>query len=76
MCYADDALPPFPPIRGGAPDGEQLVLASADGTRSGAYGAHPDRANGAGIVILPDVRGLHHFYEELALRFAETGLQA
>ncbi len=76
MCYADDALPPFPPIRGGAPDGEQLVLASADSTRFGAYGAHPDRANGAGIVILPDVRGLHHFYEELALRFGETGLQA
>jgi carboxymethylenebutenolidase len=31
---------------------------------------------GAGIVILPDVRGLHPFYEELALRFAENGVDA
>jgi carboxymethylenebutenolidase len=27
-------------------------------------------------VILPDVRGLHPFYEELALRFAERGIDA
>ncbi len=30
----------------------------------------------AGMVILPDVRGLHRFYEELALRFAERGIDA
>jgi carboxymethylenebutenolidase len=29
-----------------------------------------------GVVILPDVRGLYHFYEELALRFAERGYAA
>src|SRR5262249_60403121 len=29
-----------------------------------------------GIVILPDVRGLYRFYEELALRFAERGYRA
>jgi carboxymethylenebutenolidase len=28
------------------------------------------------MVILPDVRGLHQFYKELALRFAETGVAA
>jgi carboxymethylenebutenolidase len=28
------------------------------------------------VVILPDVRGLHPFYEELALRFAEAGVHA
>ena len=27
-------------------------------------------------MILPDVRGLYHFYEELALRFAERGYAA
>jgi carboxymethylenebutenolidase len=27
-------------------------------------------------VVLPDVRGLHPFFEELALRFAEAGIQA
>jgi carboxymethylenebutenolidase len=29
-----------------------------------------------GVVILPDVRGLYRFYEELALRFAERGMNA
>lgn len=28
------------------------------------------------MLILPDVRGLHAFYEELALRFAEAGMEA
>ena len=28
------------------------------------------------MIILPDVRGLHQFYEELALRFAEAGVDA
>ena len=27
-------------------------------------------------MILPDVRGLHPFFEELALRFAEAGVHA
>ena len=27
-------------------------------------------------MILPDVRGLYLFYEELALRFAEAGIDA
>src|SRR5690606_38938971 len=31
---------------------------------------------GAGIVVLPDVRGLHPYYEELALRLAEHGVDA
>ena len=34
------------------------------------------RAVRTGIVILPDVRGLYRFYEELALRFAERGFPA
>jgi carboxymethylenebutenolidase len=33
----------------------------------------PDEPGGAGVVVLPDVRGLYRFYEELALRFAERG---
>jgi carboxymethylenebutenolidase len=35
--------------------------------------ASPERAARAGIVILPDVRGLHPYYEDLAVRFAEAG---
>ena len=34
------------------------------------------RRVGAGIVILPDVRGLFTYYEELTLRFAEAGVDA
>jgi carboxymethylenebutenolidase len=41
-----------------------------------AFAASPDYASGIGVVILPDVRGLYRFYEELALRFAERGHNA
>lgn len=35
-----------------------------------------DRPDAAGVVVLPDVRGLHPFYEELAVRFGEAGINA
>ncbi len=35
-----------------------------------------EQPGGPGIVVLPDVRGLHPFFEELALRFAEAGVHA
>ena len=76
MCYDDDARPPLPPIRGAAIDAGELTLTSADGTRVAAYAARPAAPSGAGIVVLPDVRGLYPFYEELALRFAEAGAEA
>jgi len=76
MCYGDDALAPFPPIRGGADDRGDLVLESADGTKFGAYYAHPDTPSTRAVVILPDVRGLHNFYKDLAVRFAEASLHA
>jgi carboxymethylenebutenolidase len=41
-----------------------------------AYAARAERSGGPGIVVLPDVRGLHPFFEELALRFAEAGVHA
>jgi len=57
---------------------EHVVLASTDGTRLAAFSASPaDPASTVvGVVILPDVRGLHAFYEQLALRFAEHGIVA
>jgi carboxymethylenebutenolidase len=51
-------------------------LTSADGTEFMAFAARAARPSGAGIVILPDIRGLHDFYKELAERFAEAGLDA
>ncbi|MBI2766735.1 MAG: dienelactone hydrolase family protein [Chloroflexi bacterium] len=76
MCYDIDARPPILPIAGAAIDSEDAVLTSADGTKFAAFAARAGRPNGAGIVVLPDVRGLFSFYEELALRFAEEGINA
>lgn len=74
MCYDADARPPLPPIRGAALDAGTLTLTSADGTAFAAYAARAATPSGAGMVVLPDVRGLNPFYEELTLRFAEAGL--
>jgi carboxymethylenebutenolidase len=76
VCFDHDSLPPIPVIRGAAVAHEELVLEAADGNRFAAFAAVPDEPNGAGVVILPDVRGLYRFYEELALRFAERGYTA
>lgn len=76
MCYADDARPPLPPISGAASDHGDLVLTSSDGTKFGAYFARASKPSGAGMVVLPDVRGLHQFYKELTQRFAEAGIDS
>ena len=76
MCYSDDARPPLPPISGAAADQGELVLSSSDGTKFGAYFARAEKPTGAGMVVMPDVRGLHQFYRELAQRFAEAGIDA
>lgn len=76
MCYNADASPPIDPIEGGASGHEDLVLGTVDGNRFAAFAATSAKGKGPGVVILPDVRGLHHFYEELALRFAEHGYDA
>ncbi len=76
MCYDDNARPPSPPGKTGHAHGHDLVLTAADGNRFAAYAAHPDQAAGAQVLIYPDVRGLHQFYKELALRFAEVGIAA
>ena len=85
MCHSDESSPPAAPgavgaVRAGT-HGE-IVLEAADGNRFGAYFA--GQASGAvvaerplaGVVIMPDVRGLHGFYRELAERFAEIGVNA
>ncbi len=78
MCFDLDSQPPVHPLHGSDARGEELTLTSADGTPFAAYRAHADsaRRNGAGIVVLPDVRGLYQFYKDLAMRFAEAGVEA
>lgn len=79
MCYETSARPPIPPVAGGAPaEGQSLTLRSEDGNEFRAYAA---RAVAEGeisraVVILPDVRGLHPFYEDLARRFGDLGIHA
>src|SRR3954470_18777218 len=76
MCFELDSLPPVPVVAGAAVSHEDLELEAADGTSFAAFHASPDDRADVGVVVLPDVRGLYRFYEELALRFAEHGIVA
>ena len=76
MCFDLDSSPPIPVISGGAIAHEELELESRDGTRFAAFAALPEEPTTTGVLILPDVRGLYRFYEELALRYAERGYAA
>ena len=76
MCFEHDSVPPIPVIAGAAVSHHDLVLEAPDGNRLAAFAATPDEPNDVGVVILPDVRGLYRFFEELALRFAERGYTA
>jgi carboxymethylenebutenolidase len=73
VCFDHDSSPPVPPISGAAVEHQDLVLEAGDGNRFAAFAANPEEPTTAGVVVLPDVRGLYRFYEELALRFAERG---
>ncbi|HUQ42159.1 MAG TPA: dienelactone hydrolase family protein [Candidatus Limnocylindrales bacterium] len=79
MCYPPGARPPdlpedLRPITGGA-GGEDVILTSTDGTTLRAF-LSKARSGETGVVIAPDIRGLHRFYEELAERFADAGVHA
>jgi len=76
MCFDSDSRPPIPAITGGATDTRDLRLTSADGTTFMAYGARATTPTGAGMIVIPDVRGLHQYYKELAVRFAEVGVDS
>ncbi|WP_020574877.1 dienelactone hydrolase family protein [Actinopolymorpha alba] len=76
MCFAYDAQPPEPPGAADVVPGTPLTLTSADGTEFAAFRAEAAPPSGAGVVILPDIRGLFAFYERLAERFASVGIDA
>jgi carboxymethylenebutenolidase len=76
VCFDHDSRPPIAPIAGGALDGSLVELTARDGNRFAAFRTRPTAPGRAAVVILPDVRGLHPYYEELALRFAERGIDA
>ena len=73
MCHDHDSRPPAPPRTGDVAERGVLTLTSADGTEFSAAYAAPAAEPRVGVVVLPDVRGLHPYYVALAERFAETG---
>ena len=76
MCHDPDSSPPIPPIAGASVSHDDVVLAAADGTLFAAFAAGPEGPARCGVVVLPDVRGLHRFYEELVLRLGEQDVAA
>jgi carboxymethylenebutenolidase len=74
MCHDHDSRPPAPPRSGDVAERGVLTLTSADGTEFSAAYAAPAASAGTGVVLLPDVRGLHPFYVALAEQFAQAGL--
>lgn len=74
MCHALDAYPPASPVvTGTVASRERFEITAADGNRFAAYRAAPSAPNGRSVLLLPDFRGLHPFYEALCDRFAEAG---
>ncbi|MGI5131462.1 dienelactone hydrolase family protein [Pseudonocardia sp. CA-107938] len=76
MCHSTASRPPAPPLVLPTDRHAALVLETAAGVRSVAYEAHPATPSTRGVVILPDVRGAHRYYRDLAVRFAEAGMHA
>ena len=76
MCHDDDSRPPAPPVIGPVREHGPITLISADGTQVMGYRAVPEPSPRGGVVIIPDVRGLHPYYEHLTVRFAEAGFAA
>ena len=72
MCFDPDSEPPVAPS-GASVRTERVVLAAADGNRFDALDAIPEQPTETAVIVLPDVRGLFRFYEELAVRLAEQG---
>ncbi|MCW2544929.1 MAG: Dienelactone hydrolase family, partial [Frankiales bacterium] len=73
MCFADGQLAPAAPGAGQAGANRALTLAAADGTELMAHECRSAAPSRTGIVVLPDVRGLHAYSRDLTVRLAELG---
>ena len=73
MCFDTDSMPPIftQPITSAR--SKRMALNSADRSTFSAFFAQPEQPSGVGIIVLPDMRGLYPFYEQLAVRLAEQG---
>lgn len=73
MCHLPAGRAPEPPNPGAVREHGPVELVSADGFPVLAYAATPATPGRGRVVLLPDVRGLHPFYMDLACRFAQAG---
>lgn len=76
MCFGPDAVPPAPPQRGKLDIQERRTVSAADGSLVAATLATTTAPDPPGIVVLPDVRGLHPYYEEFLGLLAGAGMHA
>jgi carboxymethylenebutenolidase len=76
VCFNHDSHPPIRALAGASIEHHHLELTATDGNRFAAFRAVAAQPTGAAMMVLPDVRGLFGYYEELALRFAEIGVDA
>ena len=76
MCFDTEALPPDPARTGMLESSERTTLTADDGNRLAATIARTREPGSAGIVIIPDVRGLHRYYERLSEHLADAGVHA
>jgi carboxymethylenebutenolidase len=76
MCFDARALPPDPARTGMGAGTERTELVADDGSRLAATVATTRDTASAGVAIIPDVRGLHPYYERLAEHIADAGIHA
>lgn len=73
MCHDDDSIPA---VRSDGPPAKRRTLTARDGGVFAVSAAIPAGEPAGGVVILPDNRGLHPFYERLASGLAAEGYAA
>lgn len=76
MCSEPSARPPAPPRAGYGAGTGRLTLTAGDGNSFAATLAATTRERAPGLVVLPDLRGLHPYYEALAAAFSEAGVHS
>lgn len=76
MCFGPEAAPPASPRSGLLAGSERTALRSRDGAAPAATLARTTEQDAPGVVVIPDVRGLHPYYEQLAGTLAAAGVHA
>lgn len=76
MCFDGDSVPPLPPRTDALRAVVLESLEATDGNTFAAVTAATSDDEAPGLVILPDFRGLHRYYANLAPLAASAGIHA